>query len=179
MPRTARDLFQSLDAFAKRIPLAELQAWMQATRVEYSEATPYLRFHADHYVRNLMYQGRAFQALVLCWRNGQRSPIHDHTGSSCAVHVLKGAATETLFDRAPNGMIYPLGSRTLEEGRMCASQDNDIHQMSNLQAHGAELVTLHVYSPPLLFMNMYNLLDVSAARFFDPVNDEFVDGGGI
>lgn len=179
MPRTARELFGPLDAAAERIPLGVLQSSIQKLSVRFEEASPYLRFHADHYVRNLMYQGRAFQALVLCWRNGQRSPIHDHTGASCVVQVLKGTATETLFDRAPNGMVYPLGSRTLEEGRICGSQDSDIHQMSNLQSQGADLVTLHVYSPALMTMNMYNLLDVSSARFFDPVNDEFVDGGGI
>ena len=44
-----------------------------------------------------------YQAWVMCWRNGQRSPIHDHKGSSCAVRVLRGTLTETLFAFAPNG----------------------------------------------------------------------------
>ena len=51
--------------------------------------------------------------------------------------------------------------------------------MSNLQRDGADLVTFHIYSPPLLWMNMYSLLDDSVSRFFDPVNDEFVSGAGI
>jgi hypothetical protein len=95
------------------------------------------------------------------------------------VKVLRGRAVETLFDRAPNDMIYATCSRELHEGHMTASQDTDIHQISNLQAASADLVTLHVYSPPLLCMNTYSLLDASIAHFVDPINAEFVGGDGI
>lgn len=171
--------FEELDAFACRIPLLELEAWLGHCDLCFDDVRAFVKFHPDRYLRNLMCGGPAYQALVLCWKNGQRSPIHDHTGSSCCVKVLKGEATETFFQRAPNGMIYASGSRVLREGAMCGSQDDDIHQMSNLQAGGAELVTLHVYSPPLLAMNVYSLLDASVSRFIDPINDEFVGGAGI
>src|SRR5262249_17912047 len=106
-------------------------------------------------------------------------PIHDHQGSSCAVKVLRGSALETQFERAPNGMIYATGSRQLTEGHQTATQDADIHQISNLQAGSADLVTLHLYSPPLLCMNYYSPLDASVAQFVDPINAEFVGGDGI
>jgi cysteine dioxygenase len=76
-------------------------------------------------------------------------------------------------------MIYATGSRLLAAGDSCASQDADIHQMSNLQAPGHDLVTLHIYSPALYRMNMYSLLDARLQQFFDPVNEEFGGGGGI
>jgi cysteine dioxygenase len=126
-----------------------------------------------------MHNGPTYQALVLCWRNGQRSPIHDHQGSSCAVKVLRGLALETIFQRAANGMIYADYSRELGEGSITASQDADIHQISNLQPDSHDLVTLHIYSPPLLCMNTYSLLDATVAQFYDPINDDFRDGGGI
>ena len=50
--------------------------------------------------------GRRTRRSCLCWRNGQRSPIHNHRGSNCGVKVLRGVATETTFARAANGMIY-------------------------------------------------------------------------
>ena len=54
-----------------------------------------------------------------------------------------------------------------------------MHQLSNLQAGNADLVTLHVYSPPLLRMNVFSLHGDAVREFFDPINDEFTSGAGI
>jgi len=170
---------EELDRHTGRIPLADLKAWLTRTDLTIEHVRPFLRFDAGHYVRNLMYAGPSYQALVLCWKSGQRSPIHDHTGSSCAVKVIQGVATETIFAHGPNGMIYATSSRELPAGYTCASQDSDVHQMSNLQAEGKELITLHIYSPPLLYMNMYSIIEPHVTRYFDPINDEFVSGAGI
>jgi cysteine dioxygenase len=94
------------------------------------------------------------------------------------VRVLAGAATETLFARGPNGHVYATRSRVLPAGSVCGSQDDDIHQMSNLQAGGADLVTLHIYSPPLLRMQIFSLTDATVRDFADPVF-AFVAGDGI
>jgi cysteine dioxygenase len=179
MPRPPLAVLEELDVHVGRIPLAALADWLARTSVTLSDVRPYMRFSADHYVRNLMYAGPSYQALVLCWHSGQRSPIHDHRGSSCAVRVISGVATETTFERAANGMIYANGSRQLAAGHTCASQDADVHQMSNLQPEGSDLVTLHIYSPPLFRMNMYSLEGAKVRQFFDPVNEEFVSGAGI
>ena len=93
--------------------------------------------------------------------------------------VGRGVAIETAFSQGPNGMIYATGSRTLGEGEMYTSQDSDIHQISNLQADGADLITLHLYSPPLLSMNVYSLVDQGVTQLFDPINEDFAGGTGI
>ena len=130
---------------------------------------------------NLLGKGRylSYQALALCWRNGQRSPIHNHRGSACGVKVLRGVATETVFVRAPNGMVVPTGSRELAAGFICGSFDEDIHQVSNLQANDGDLVTLHIYSPPLLRMDMFSLDTPAVHEWDDPVDDPFELGAGI
>jgi cysteine dioxygenase len=76
-------------------------------------------------------------------------------------------------------MIYATESRQLSAGDSCASQDADVHQISNLQPEGTDLVTLHIYSPPLFRMNMYSLVEAKVVQFFDPVNEEFFSGAGI
>ena len=45
----------------------------------------------------------------------------------------------------------------ITEGSVTVSMDNDIHQISNLQADDKPLVTLHVYSPPLSQFHLYQL----------------------
>jgi cysteine dioxygenase len=179
MPLLLDSVFDGLNRHPDRIPLEELRDWLNRAGIGFEDVKPYLRFHPDHYVRNLMYAGPAYQALILCWRNGQRSPIHDHQGSSCAVQVIRGQALETVFATAPNGMIFPVRTQTLEEGNITASQDADIHQMSNLQPDRADLITLHIYSPPLHRMNTYSLTKSEIAVFVDSINLEFVEGSGI
>ena len=172
-------LFSRLDAFATPISLDVLLDWIQTTTISAADVERFTQFHPNRYQRNLMHGRDVYHALVLCWKAGQRSPIHDHSGSCCAVRVLRGRATETQFERAPNGMIYPTHSRILEVNETCVSEDSDIHQISNLQDRNADLVTLHIYSPPLLCMNVYSLLDPAVQQFIDPINDEFVGGSGI
>ena len=177
MPQTLPELLTSLDYYSDRIPLVELTRRLEDLAIDLDAVRGYLGFGPDHYRRDLMHAGPAYHALLLCWRSGQRSPIHDHRGSRCAVRVLKGVATESQFVRTKDGLIYPTFSRQLPAGSVCASQDDDIHQMSNLQS-GLDLVTLHMYSPPLLVMGTYSLTERAVAEFYDPIF-EFALGGGI
>ncbi len=173
-----KDLLAELDGHEERVPLDLLVDRLSRLQLNLEEIRTFMQFGSTTYRRNLMHAGPGFHALILCWRAGQRSPIHDHRGSSCGVRVLSGTAVETSFDRTPDGLIYATGSRTLHEGEVCGSQDADIHQMSNLQGPGVDLVTLHVYSPPLLKMGMYSLTEAGVGEFVDRVF-AFSDGGGI
>jgi cysteine dioxygenase len=171
--------FAALDRLDGQLPLPAILEWLGAEVLTLQELTSYLVFNPARYVRNRLHDGPAYQALILCWRNGQRSPIHNHRGSHCGVKVLRGVATETVFARAPNGLVLPVSSRDLAPGHTCATADEDIHQVSNLQAGGADLVTLHVYSPPLLRMEVFSLDTPAVREWDDPINDPFAHGGGI
>jgi cysteine dioxygenase len=174
------ELLRRFDSFPGRIPLDVLESALLDLSISPDDVRPHLIFGAETYRRNLVHAGPGYQALVLCWRNGQRSPIHDHAGSSCGVHVVAGEAVETVFERTRAGMVYAVRSHALLPGSVCATQDADIHQVSNLADDGADLVTLHVYSPPLLNMGTYSLFDPHTRPFREPVHEEaLVDGGGI
>jgi cysteine dioxygenase len=179
MPNAIDGAFVKLDAFSGAVPMQAIVDWLGDTPLDAGSLVNYLVFRPERYVRNRLHDGPAYQALVLCWRNGQRSPIHNHRGSHCGVKVLRGVATETQFTRAANGLIVPVSSRDLPAGRICASVDDDIHQISNLQAGSADLVTLHIYSPPLIRMEMFSLDTPAVSEWDDPINDPFVEGGGI
>jgi cysteine dioxygenase len=178
LPPHLREFFDRLDRHEDRIPLDELIQLLKDLPITLDDVRGFVRYSETTYRRNLLHEGPSYQALVICWKNGQRSPIHDHTGSSCGVKVLAGVMTETIFERKQSGMIYPSRTSELAAGESCGSQDADIHQVSNLQDDGGPLVTLHIYSPALLTMNVYSLTDDRVRRMDDPVY-EFCDGGGI
>ena len=177
MAGSLNDLVAYLEALNGRAPLDELVARVRSLRIESADVARHIHFHERHYMRNLLKAGDWYNIVVLCWKNGQRSPIHDHQGSSCAVRVLRGVATETFFDFAPNGQVRAQGSRELSPGSVCGSQDTDVHQVSNLQAAAADLVTLHIYSPPLHQMGTYSI--TSTDRGVELMFPEFIEAGGI
>jgi cysteine dioxygenase len=177
MARTLKSFFAYLDGLTERADLQNLTTEMAELEVECEDFAEFIRFSDYGYARNLMRAGAWYHALVLCWKNGQRSPIHDHKGSSCGVRVLRGTLTETLFEMTPNGHIKATFSRDLLPGGVMGSEDTDIHQISNLQRGAADLVTLHVYSPPLLWMGTYSLVDRTRGQ--EAMFAEFRDAAGI
>ncbi len=170
-------LFEYLDALTDRAPLDELKQLLTRCEISPGDVAECIKFSSRGYMRNLIRSGDWYYALALCWKNGQRSPIHDHAGSSCGVKVLRGTMTETRFEFAPNGHIVATGSRDYPPGSVIGSEDYDLHQVSNLQRGTADLVTLHVYSPPLLTMGTYSLTDMSRGQ--EPMLMEFIDAAGI
>jgi cysteine dioxygenase len=177
MNRTLERLFQYLDGLTERPPLAELTAQVSRLDIDCADVAQAVRFSGQHYMRNLLRAGDWYYVLVLCWRNGQRSPIHDHAGSACCVRVLRGTLTETVFEFAPSGDVKAAGSHDYPPGRVLASEDDYLHQVSNLQDGARDLVTLHVYCPPLRQMRTYSLTD--RTRGWEPMFVEVADAAGI
>ncbi|MBL8878915.1 MAG: cysteine dioxygenase family protein [Phycisphaerales bacterium] len=173
-----REFFSELDQHHTRVPLDELMRQLRKLELHPDDVREFMHFNPERYQRNLVHEGPGYQALLLCWRNGQRSPIHNHRGSSCGVRVVVGNAVETFFERNEAGFIFANGSRTLREGEICGSQDDDMHQISNIQPAGRDLVTLHIYSPALLHMQVFSLDDNSIREFHDPIA-LLLDGAGI
>ena len=176
LPPGLRAVFAELDRHAARIP-ADVLARALSGLDDYDELRAFTVFDVCQYRRNELTSGPAYQALLICWRPGQRSPIHDHRGSSCAYRVLQGKAAESLFARTATGLVYPTRTRTHRPGCVASAGDDDIHQVSNLEEH-VDLVTLHIYSPPLLLMQTYSLTE-RRPGWFAPPTLEFQAGAGI
>ena len=160
-----------LDTFDRHVPLDDLTRLMREVDLSLAELEEYIRFSDDRYQRNLVRAGRCFHALVLCWKSGQCSPIHDHRGSSCGVRVLKGEMSETPFARDAEGNLIEGETHVLKESAICGSYDSDIHEVSNRQESGGELITLHIYSPPLLRMGLYERGSRKVEIWHDPVQE--------
>ena len=170
-------MYRYLDTLTARPDLLRLLEELSRFEIDLDDLSEHVHFAENGYKRNLVRSAPNYHTRVLCWKNGQRSPIHDHSGSACVVRVLRGTLTETLFEMAPNGHVKASFSRDIAEGSLIGSEDTDIHQVSNLQAEDADLVTLHVYTPPLNRTNTFSLYDLS--RGHEVWYAEFSDAAGI
>ena len=147
------EFMEWLQGFGARVPLIQLEEKLGDLDLNLDEIGEHLNFDPARYKRNLLSEGPGYQAVILCWLPGQESPIHDHPGSSCAVKVLGGVCTEIMYDWAEDGSLAAHPAVDYPAPGVRGAQDQDMHIVAN---RGTEkLVTLHIYTPPLLLMNTY------------------------
>lgn len=173
----------SFEAFKKRLAaldgvpaLQEIDAWMQEAQVTDEDLRPYRSFKAGTYARHRVFRNEFAELLVLCWRPGQRTPIHDHNGSHGAVRVCEGVMWETMFALDDEQKLYYQAAREWKSGQVTGADVPDIHQLGNPEVSGQCLVTLHLYAPPLGVLNTYKV-GSSEVGHYTP--DQFMDGAGI
>jgi len=164
------NFLEFLDQLTERPSLEELVSQMKAFDISLEELSKYVHFRNGQYQRNLIFENEHVQLLCICWKAGQRSTIHDHANSACVVKTITGIASETTFERDSDGYIKELTTVDYIEEVM-GSEDDDIHQISNLQTNGEDLITLHCYSPPLTNMRKYSL-NCKTSESVEPVVNE-------
>ncbi len=125
-------------------------------------------FCADHYARNLVCRTQGFELLVLCWKPGHGTTIHDHAGALNAIRVFRGELTSRLFAPAagrPDGATGPVtlaSEERLQTGALTGVDRAGIHQLANTSQE--DLVTVHVYAPPLREVVVYSTTSPAVER---------------
>jgi cysteine dioxygenase len=148
------NLHAYLETLTSRADLHKLSGLLAELKIHADELADETSFSETTYKRNKLASSDWYDLLLMCWRSGQATKIHDHTASSCAFKILKGVATETRFERiegvrGQHGYVSAIGApRDYKCGQICAAQDQEIHRIANDQL-GEDLITLHIYSPPL------------------------------
>lgn len=148
-------LIRYLDSLRGRADLAVLQRLLTEAGVTRADIEEACVFGTRGYRRNTISRSDWYELLALCWRSGDCTPIHDHKGSSCAFRVVAGEGTEIRFVPTASGLVCPSQTNRMRPGYVCAAEDADIHQVANMQGAGTDLITLHIYSPPIEKMNTY------------------------
>jgi cysteine dioxygenase len=177
IPTPLRELVDFLSGLESRAPVERLGQLLSDLQISPEELRPFMQFGEITYRRNLICEGDWFELLCICWKSGQRSPIHNHAGSTCGLRIIQGMATETTFAWSECGQIKAVKSVDYSPGDVCSTQDDQVHQVSNLQAEGHDLMTLHIYSPPLRKMDTYSLM--GDVEVYTPTNFmvcQFADG---
>jgi cysteine dioxygenase len=152
------EVIDYLNGLTGRADLARLTQLLSELNVTRADIEPACTFGARGYRRNTICETPWFELLALCWRSGDVTAIHDHRGVSCSFRVIEGTGTEIRYTQRESGQVCPVSVAEMHPGYICAADDADIHQVANLQAPGKDLVTLHIYSPPIRGMTTYGQL---------------------
>lgn len=154
-PFSLQTLVTALESLRTAPSLDQIYDWLEKAEISREELQPYIGFKEGNYWRHRVCRNEFVEMLVLCWRPGQRTPIHDHNGSHGGVKICEGLLWETTFNYdAAAGLTYK-GARDYARGSVTGSDVPDIHQLGNPDVSGQDLVTIHVYAPPLGVLHTY------------------------
>ena len=85
-----------------------------------------------------------YDAWLVTWPDGSWSGPHDHGGVRSVLRVLEGELVEILTDLVDD---TPPVVRLLQRGDTTWGRASLVHDLRNRS--GADVTTLHLYSPPL------------------------------
>lgn len=154
---TFSEFVERLNSQANPPSLEQINSWLSSAQIFDSDLEPYIGFKEGNYWRHRVCRNDAVEMLVICWRPGQKTPIHDHNGSHGVVRVYKGLMAETIFAfDDENGLCFDTG-RDCPVGTLTGADVPDIHQLGNPELSGQDLITIHVYAPPLGVLKTYKL----------------------
>ena len=149
------ELIEKLQSQQEQPTLAEIRSWLENVDISTDSLSPYLGFKDGNYCRHLVYRSDILEMLVVCWQAGQKTPIHDHNGSHGAVRVHEGILWETIFHYDDQrGLCYRTARECLS-GEVTGADIPDIHQLGNPDVSERNLITIHIYSPPLGVLRTY------------------------
>lgn len=100
----------------------------------------------DSYGRKLVYRGANFELLVMSWRPGAFSAIHDHGQAQWGAVQVFGPAEHACFRIDDQERLETASRKQLEPGTVLAVTHWLVHQMGN--PTDRPFLSLHVYGTP-------------------------------
>ena len=113
----------------------------------------YVNWDDRGYTRNCIVRDTRFELILLCWKNMQSTPIHDHGGEQCWVYQIQGKAEEHRYEHV-NDVLELKSSTILEPGSVTYMDDHmGYHAIQTLENR---VMTLHIYMNPIDTCVVYN-----------------------
>jgi len=111
------------------------------------------------YTRNLIAKSDVFELMVICWKKGQPSPIHNHEEQRCWMGCVKGRLQETYYvfqdtkDTHGSGLLEESHCHPIENGSVGYITDEiAFHKIESLTE---DATSIHLYSRPITECNIY------------------------
>ena len=111
----------------------------------------YVRFSDHSYHREIIFRNELFDILIISWKQGQQTKIHDHPDHGCLMRVLQGKLCENIYLNK-NGLTL-IGSNIIDTDNIGHREGSSIiHNIKSLN----DTVSLHIYSPGYYVPKLYD-----------------------
>jgi len=130
---------------------AHAAALLTSAKFADHEWRQYVHFSGSRYQRVLLAFNENFSLVLCCWTGAQQTPRHRHgPGKQAWVRVLCGSAFLTRYTDDVAGDVLSRTVMATDDGVSYLDPEKlGLHVLGN-KSDEAELVTLHLYSPPLV-----------------------------
>ncbi|KAB1065216.1 cysteine dioxygenase [Salibacter halophilus] len=113
-----------------------------------SDYEKYASWCAEKYTRNCIDRTDDYELLLLCWDEGQDTPIHGHGGEECWVLMVDGHLKEIRIKEDDSGNLYDDRTVDMKVGDISYMHDDmGYHSLHNI--HNGRSMTLHLYMNPI------------------------------
>lgn len=119
-----------------------------------SDFENFAHFKEDGYARNCIIKTPKFELILICWKKGDRTPIHGHDKQKCWVYLVDGEMTELRY-KYDNGKLSESNRQQMKSRDLTYMQDSmGYHLLKNSEEQKA--MTLHLYMNPVESCEVYN-----------------------
>lgn len=158
------DKISTLDQLLEVLPNCSGQDYVDLVkRIELSPSdfSNFIQYNTDCYTRNVIDRTEKYELILLCWENGQDTPIHCHNSQECWVYTLQGSFIENRYSyEEDTGEMELEHSMQLNAGRFSYMNDDmGYHSLHN--NYDGQTLSLHLYMNP-----------IDECRIYDPETKE-------
>eukprot|EP01111_Echinosteliopsis_oligospora_P018238 TRINITY_DN823_c0_g1_i1.p1 TRINITY_DN823_c0_g1~~TRINITY_DN823_c0_g1_i1.p1 ORF type:complete len:227 (+),score=47.40 TRINITY_DN823_c0_g1_i1:243-923(+) len=147
------------EAFNTHSDGEEIRKLLQSYVSKNNDWNEYAHYCPLKYSRNLVARTPLYELMVICWSEGQVSPIHNHEGQRCWMAVAEGNLEETQFIFKDTKTIY--GSGELEKTETTALLQGTVGYITDeiglhiIRPTTKNAISIHLYSYPIAECNIY------------------------
>ncbi|MBT2654701.1 cysteine dioxygenase family protein [Bacillus sp. ISL-18] len=116
------------------------------------------------YNRKLLFKNEDVEMLVMNWSQLECAP-HDHGHSHGWIQVLSGTSLNTVYEMRGTSLPAEFFKEYHHQGKYLYAPKKTIHKMQ--ASNQTDLITLHLYSPPITGMIVYDLKKCAACIVSD------------
>ena len=127
---------------------ADFPSILKQMDIDPSDFDKFKTWKEDDYTRNCIVRSKNFELILLCWNQGNKTPIHSHDGQKCWVYQVEGIVDEVRYQKGENENLAVVHKQSLSPGSLTYMDDRmGYHTLENHSNGRAS--TLHLYMLPI------------------------------
>ncbi|WP_223267211.1 cysteine dioxygenase [Polaribacter sp. IC073] len=150
-PQTLNDLIVALNE-GERTTYNHI---IHTTKLEATAFKTYASWSNNCYTRNCIVDSEKFELILICWREGDQTAIHDHGGEECWVKAIEGEFKETIYKKDETGELKAVKTTISKPNDITYMKDfMGFHRLENMSKKRS--MSLHLYAKPIRNCNVFN-----------------------
>jgi cysteine dioxygenase len=148
---TTSELIQVLDEEER----ANYTTILKTMKLPIAEFEKHATWSDTCYTRNCIAENEDFELILICWKKGQTTAIHDHGGEECWVYFVEGDFREHVYEETENGKLKIVKTTNAKPGDVTYMIDfMGFHNLENRS--NKRSMSLHLYAKPIKNCNVYD-----------------------